>query len=84
MHRVLKNEQEFVRLRKERQFKQRECLRHGGTKSNGMLSHAGGKRSEVARSQGCVDGFGVGETAGMERKVRNGLLHSRAQNIQTF
>ena len=68
MHRVLKNEQEFVRLRRERQSKQRECL-SGGTKSNGMLSHAGGKRFEVARSRGCVNGFGVGETAGMERKL---------------
>lgn len=38
-------------------------------KSTGMLFQTGGKRSGVARSQGCVDRFGMSGKAGMERKV---------------
>lgn len=68
----------------ERQSRQREeCLVAWRHKIYWHAISPGGKRSGVARWQGCVNGFEVGGEAGMGRKVKNRLLHSRDQSIPT-
>ena len=83
-HRVWKNGGSLLGWEGERQCKWREdCPMAERHKVSWLvLSHAG-SRSGVARSQGCVEGLRVGGKDKGGRMVKNRLLHSRAQNIQT-